>query len=72
MIGVAQMRSFSTLSTVSRIKRTYNYETFASRPLTRISKWKTTIHEHCVLRQTTKSNDDQAFHNIITISGAKV
>ena len=59
-------------STVGRIKHTYNYETFTSRSLTSISKWKTTIHQDRILLRAAKSNDDQAFRDIITISGIKV
>jgi transposase len=59
-------------STVGWIKHTYNYETFTSRSLTRICKRKTTIRQDRILLRVAKSNDDQAFRDIITISGIKV
>lgn len=59
-------------STVSRIIRTYDYETFNSRSLTRICKRKTTKHEDRILLRTAKKHDDMAFRDIIHISGYDV
>lgn len=57
---------------MSRVTRTYNYETFRSHTITRICKRKTTIYEAHILLQTAKVNDDQAFRDIINISGLKI
>ena len=59
-------------SSLSRVTRTYNYETFESRTLTRICKCKTTIHQDCILLRTAKINDDRAYHDIINISSLKI
>lgn len=59
-------------STVSRVTRTYDYETFESRPLTRIRKRKTTVRQDRILLRSAKANDDQAFRDIINIAGVKV
>jgi len=59
-------------STVSRILRTYDYKTFDNRDRTRIHKRKTTEHEDRILTRTAKVNDDQAYRDIIYMSGIKV
>lgn len=59
-------------STVSRILRTYDYETFNGRTVTRIRKRKTTKHEDRILVRAAKAHDDQAFHDIIIRSGINV
>jgi len=59
-------------STVCRILRTYDYKTFDNRDRTRIRKRKTTEHEDRILTRTAKMNDDQAYRDIIYMSGIKV
>ena len=58
--------------TVSRIIRTYDYNNFNGRVLTRIGKRKTTKHQDRILLRAAKANDDRPFRDIITISGVKV
>ena len=59
-------------STVSRILRTHDYETFNHRELKRICKRKTTKREDRILLRTAQAHDDDAFRDIITKSGIKV
>ena len=59
-------------STVSRIMRTYNYETFKCHTKTRIRGRKTSVHQDRILLRAAKANDDQAFRHIINILGLKV
>jgi transposase len=59
-------------TTVCRILRTYDYKTFDTRDMTRIRKRKTTKHEDRILTRTAKANDDQAYRDIIYMSGIKV
>src|SRR5579862_118754 len=59
-------------STVSRIIRTYNYETFECRTKTRARCRKTSVHQDRILLRAAKANDDQTFRDIIKISGLKV
>ena len=59
-------------SSVSRMLCVYDYETFCHHDSTRIRKQKTTKYEDRILIRTTKTHDDQAFRDIIHISGIKV
>ena len=59
-------------STVCRILRTCDYKTFDNRDRTRIRKRKTTEYEDRILTRTAKVNDDQAYRDIIYMSGIKV
>jgi len=59
-------------SMVSRILRTYDYKTFNARDRTCITKRKTTEHEDRILTRIAKANDDQAYRDIIYMSGIKV
>jgi hypothetical protein len=59
-------------TTVSRILRTYNYETFNGRVLTRIRKRKTPKYEDRILLRAARAYDDQPFRDIIAISGVNV
>jgi transposase len=59
-------------STVSRILRVYDYNTFDGRVITRICKRKTSKHEDRILLRTAKAHDDQCFRDIITLSGINV
>jgi len=59
-------------STVSRVLRTYDYKTFNRRDRTRIRKRKTTEYEDRILTRTAKTNDDQAYRDIIYMTGIKV
>ena len=53
-------------SVVSRVLKTYDYETFKTRDLSRIRKRKTTEHEDRILIRTAKAHDDEPFRDIIT------
>ena len=59
-------------SVVSRVLKTYDYETFKTRDLSRIRKRKTTEHEDRILIRTAKAHDDEPFRDIITRSGINV
>jgi transposase len=59
-------------STVSRVLQTYDYKTFVARNRTRIAKRKTTEREDRILTRTAKTHDDQAYRDIIYMSGIKV
>src|SRR5271170_8124339 len=59
-------------SMISRILRTYDYKTFNARDRTHITKRKTTEREDRILTQVAKANDDQAYRDIIYMSGIKV
>jgi IS30 family transposase len=59
-------------STVSRILRIYDYETFNGHVLSCVRKRKTTKHEDRILIRAIKANDDQSFRDIIAISEVDV
>jgi len=59
-------------STVCRILRTYDYNTFDGRVITRICERKTTKHEDRILLRAAKTHDDRCFRDIITISGINI
>ena len=59
-------------SSISRVLRTYDYNTFNGCVLTWICKWKTFKHEDWILIRAAKAYDDQPFRDIITISGINV
>jgi len=59
-------------SVVSRVLKTYNYETFKTHDLSRIRKRKTTEREDRILIRTAKAHDDEPFRDIITRSGINV
>lgn len=59
-------------STVSRILQTFDYKTFNARDRTRIHKRKTTEYQDRILTRTAKANDDQAYRDIIYMSGINV
>jgi hypothetical protein len=57
---------------VFRILQTYDYKNFVACDRTRISKRKTTEHEDRILTRTAKTHNDQAYRDIIYMSGIKV
>jgi transposase/DDE superfamily endonuclease len=59
-------------STVSRILRNYDYKTFNCRDRSHIHKRKTTKHKDRILTRTAKVHDDQAYRDIIHISGLPI
>jgi len=59
-------------STVGRILQCHDYKTFNSHTRTRICKRKTTEREDRILTRTAKVHDDQAYRDIIHLSGIKV
>ena len=59
-------------STICRVLHTYDYKTFNARDRTRICKRKTTEYEDRILTRTAKANDNQAYRDIIYMSGIKV
>jgi len=59
-------------TTVYRILRTYDYKIFNHRDRTQIHKRKTTEYEDRILTQTAKMTDNQAYRDIIYMSGINV
>ena len=59
-------------STVSRVIRTYDYESFISRSRTCVWKWKMRKHEDRILTRYAKKNDDLAFHDLLNLGDVKV
>src|SRR5579859_2491817 len=57
---------------MSRVIRTYDYQSFISRSRTRVRKRKTTKNEDRILTRYVKKNDDLAFRDILNLADVKV